>query len=236
MKTIKNLIILSFLACATRSKLEATYPLLPKPGRDETVVCLHGFMRNHWSMGRIENFMTNEGFRVYNHNYPSRDKEIEAHGYDLTLILRSIASNHPGRPIHFITHSMGALVARAAINHPNCPLEAKTGKAVLFAPPNQGSAFGRSLRSLEPVRWAVGDQAGRQLIEKDSFKDLGDFPDSMDVLIIAGEYDGKVAIEETRLDRPHELYVAPRGHSLIMYDRPSIRKAKDFLIGKRVDE
>lgn len=227
MKTIKNFTL--FIAIITTLSLEATYPLIPKPPKNQTIVLLHGFMRTDWSMKRIEHFMADQGYRIDNHSYPSRDKPIEAHGLDLTQKLKTIAQNYPNQPIHFITHSMGALVVRSAINHPACPIEAKTGKAVLFAPPNQGSAFGRSLSSFDVVRWAAGPYAGQQLLENQTFESLGEFPPSMKVLIIAGEHDNKVSIEETRLKGPHEHLIIPRGHSLIMYDRSAIRHALDFL-------
>ena len=227
MKTIKNFTLLA--AITITLSLEATYPLIPKPPKDQSIVLLHGFMRTDWSMKRIEHFMADHGYRVDNHGYPSRDKPIEAHALDLIEKLNSITQKYPTRPIHFITHSMGALVVRCAINHPTCPDEAKIGKAVLFAPPNQGSAFGRSLNAFDLVRWAAGPYAGQQLLDHQNFESLGEFPPTMKVLIIAGKHDGKVSIEETRLNGPHEHIVIPRGHSLIMYDRPAIRKALDFL-------
>jgi len=229
MNLIKNSIKIAALLILFSSKLEATYQLIPKPPKDETIVCLHGFMRSKWCMMRITHFMENEGFRVYNHDYPTREKPIEAHGKDLIQELKALAIDYPGRPIHFITHSMGALVLRSAVNDNECPEEAKMGKAVLLAPPNQGSAFGRSLKDYDAVRWVVGPAAGAQLLESEGFDTLGEFPPSMDVMVIAGEFDSRVSLEEAKLKGPHTFLVLPRGHSLIMYDRKAIREANNFL-------
>lgn len=105
------------------------------------------------------------------------------------------------------------------------------GKAVLLAPPNRGSAFGRSLKDFEAVRWIVGPQAGKQLLEteQDGFDTLGEFPPTMDIMVIAGEFDSKVSVDEAKLKGPHTFVVVPRGHSLIMYDRKAIREANNFL-------
>ena len=234
----KLLLIAGLFSMFSMKKLYSAYPLYPKPPKNETIVCLHGFLRTKWSMARITKFMQKEGYRVVNHGYPTREKKIEEHGEDLIQLLDELSKKFPGEPIHFVTHSMGALVVRSAINCPTCPNEAKLGKAVLLAPPNQGSAFGRSIQDLELVRWAAGPNAGKQLIdtEEHGFNTLGEFPDSMRVLVIAGQYDSKVSLEEARLNMPHEFAIISCGHSLIMYNRKAIRMAKDFLSTKTLGE
>lgn len=234
----KLLLLVGIFSVFSMKKLYSAYPLYPKAPKNETVVCLHGFLRTKWSMARITKYMQKEGYRVLNHGYPTRDKKIEEHGDDLIHVLDELSKKFPGQPIHFVTHSMGALVVRAAINNPACPEEAKKGRAVLLAPPNQGSAFGRSIQDLELVRWAAGPGSGRQLIEtgEHGFSSLGEFPPSMNVLVIAGQYDNKVSLEEARLTVPHQFTIISCGHSLIMYNRKAIRIAKDFLSAKTLGE
>ena len=234
----KLLLLAGVFSVFSMKKLYSAYPLYPKAPKNETIVCLHGFLRTKWSMARITKFMQKEGYRVVNHGYPTRDKTIEDHGADLIDVLAELSKKFPGQPIHFVTHSMGALVVRAAINHPACPNEAKSGRAVLMAPPNQGSAFGRSIQDLELVRWAAGSGAGRQLIETDEhgFNPLGEFPPTMNVLVIAGQHDNKVSLEEARLNMAHDFIILSCGHSLIMYNRKAIRIAKDFLSAKTLGE
>ncbi len=179
--------------------------------------------------------------RVINWVYPSRDKLIEEHAADLVAKLREVADEYPGEPIHFVTHSMGGLVVRAAANHPECPREARQGRAVLLAPPNRGAAFARHWSKNRLMRWYFGEHAGRQLMEtpEDGFDYLGHFPSTMRVLVVAGDFginwkvegqdDGKVAVEETRLKTPHRFVQIHAGHSWIAWWPTAIRLAEAFL-------
>lgn len=209
----------------------------------EFLVCIHGFMRTYRVMSRIEKAFEKSGWEVLNWDYPSRDKRIEEHAEDLVVILNEIACERPGEPIHFVTHSLGGIIVRAALNHPNCPKEAKIGKAVLIAPPNQGAIFARKLKENAFFRWVMGDQSGYELMNAPNFKHLGPFPETKEVLIIAGNLgfnpyikgsnDGKVAVDETLLNTPHEHTIVGAGHSWISISPKVIRLAKSFLIDER---
>lgn len=206
-----------------------------------TVVLLHGFMRNARSMKPVEDCLRCNGYYVCNWDYPSRDECISGHGENLVCLLKRIAKVRPGQPIHFVSHSVGGLIVRAAVSHPECPQEAKIGRAVMLAPPNQGAGLARHFRNFEPFRWFMGSKTGCQLMtyEPCEVAALGQFPDTMDVMVIAGSRginlwfrqpnDGKLSVEETRLDTPHEhctLYVT---HSLIMCSPQVLCMTKNFL-------
>ena len=85
----------------------------------ETVICIHGFHGAPWNMYLLEKNFNRRGFDVTNWGYPSSDKTIESHGQDLVSTLQKIALNKPGAPMFFVTHSMGGLVLRSALNHPH---------------------------------------------------------------------------------------------------------------------
>ena len=193
----------------------------------ETVVCVHGFMRKGGNMSAMVRAFEKEGFNVVNWTYPSREKTIAGHAEDLVKVLQSLDGSGP---VHFVTHSMGGLIVRAALNHPECPETAKQGKAVLLAPPNGGSAFGRSLHRFSFVRYMIGEYAGEELTTEPNFDYLGNFPDGMKVLVIAGEYDKKVACEETCLPTPHLHETVPSPHFWIAHHPGSVRKAKQFIL------
>jgi pimeloyl-ACP methyl ester carboxylesterase len=162
-------------------------------------------------------------------------------------VLNAIAQQHPGEPINFVTHSLGGLIVRATVNHPKCPYEAKIGKAILLAPPNQGAALARRFQGCPMIRWIFGKKAGTQLLtySAEDMSNLGQFPQTMQVMVIAGEKgtffyrhwepvdnDGKVSVEETRLNSPHDHKVLRVGHSWIMTSRQSIALTKEFLLRK----
>ncbi len=202
---------------------------------DQTVVCVHGFMRGRGNFTKLARVFEKKGHHVFNWSYPSRKKYIEEHGEALVQELKRLAQETPGKPISFVTHSMGGLVLRSALNHPECPEEAKNGRAVLIAPPNQGSILARRLWNLKLLRWIMGDKSGKQLREVPS----GHFPDEMPVLVIAGragfnflipgKNDGKVSVEETRLSTPHEHVTVWAGHSWICSSPSVIHRALSFV-------
>ena len=204
------------------------------------VVCVHGMMRTSVSMTYAACTLRKAGFHVENWGYSSRMKTIEEHGEALVDEMKRVAALYPGRTIHFVTHSMGGLVLRAALNHPECPEVAKKGKAVLYAPPNRGSSFGRKMSSIGFVQTVYGDRSGSELLftKEDGFDRLGDFPESMGVMVIAGtlsfnplvseKSDGTVRVEETALKTPFKWVQMPVGHTFIMWSPKVLRAAVDF--------
>ncbi len=214
--------------------------------QSETVVLVHGFMRSKRNMSAIEYSLKKEGWNVVNWSYPSRKKLIEEHASDLIAQLKIISNQYPNKPISFVTHSMGGLIVRGALNHPECPREAKLGKAVLVAPPNRGSSYARNLHKYQFMRWLLGENSGKQLMTTplDGFDQIGNFPDEMPVMIISGTMgwnpslsgvnDGKVATEETYLKTPHHHIRCNAGHSWICYSPSVINKTKLFLSAKNL--
>ena len=194
-------------------------------------ITVHGFISHPIMMTRIKSNLEKEGFDVVNWSYKTRRKTIEDHGADLVVKLQEMAKEHPNEPIDFVTHSMGGLVIRAALNHPDCPQEAKSGKAVTVAPPHRGSKVGRKFGHWAFWRRRAGRFAGNELLttEKDGFDRLGQFPESVKVMVIAGSMDGKVAPHETRLKTPHEYKEVTAPHTWIMFHNGVVKETVAFL-------
>jgi triacylglycerol esterase/lipase EstA (alpha/beta hydrolase family) len=206
-----------------------------------SVYCIHGFMRSANSMKFIGASLEKAGYKPHLFGYPSRDGTIFDHSILLVESLKQEALLHPGKPIHFVTHSMGGIVLRAAINHPECPKEAKIGRAVLLSPPNQGSLFGQFLNKFTLIKNYVGPYAGKELLTEKNFNHFGDFPRSMKVFVISGTLglnptikeanDGKVGVQEARLNTLHEHCTIFASHSWMIYSITTIKKATLFIIG-----
>ena len=206
--------------------------------KPKVLVCIHGFMRTHRNMARFEKAFLKEGWVVFNYDYPSRSEKIQTLGEDLALALKKLSEQHPEKEIHFITHSLGGLLLRSAMQEKEFPQIAKEGKAVLIAPPNQGSCFARALKStiICPM---LGKGAGYELMTEQDFSHLGDFPKSLDVLVIAGtlgcnpciweKNDGKVGLSETRLSTEHRHVTVRTSHSVICLNKNVIKLAKDYI-------
>jgi len=187
----------------------------------------------------IEKSLKKDNFEVVNWRYKSRDKYINEHANDLVKELIKISKTNPNEPINFVTHSMGGLVLRSAINHRDCPIEAKIGKAILIAAPNKGSMVAQKLQKSKVVKFLFKDKAGSELLEKKDFDDLGVFPPDMEVLQIVGtlgfnpliheKNDGKVALSETKLNSPYKQIDVKASHSWICYSPKVIRYLKAFL-------
>lgn len=193
---------------------------------NEKLVTIHGIFGSAWNLKYLASPLEGEGMDVTYWGYPSRDKVITEHAEDLVLELQTIAQQNPGQPINFLTHSMGGLILRAAVNLPDCPPEALIGKAVLVAPPNQGAVWGRMVGELDIANKLGKDKAGKELMTEQDFEHLGQFPDSMQVMVIAGNFslnflipgenDGTVAVSETYLNTPHRHEVVKAGHKGIL--------------------
>lgn len=206
----------------------------------EVVVCIHGFMRTEKCMAMMKSSFQNAGCTVYNWGYPSKDKLIEEHAQDLNIFLNEVLLFHPDEEIHFVTHSLGGIILRAAAQQKGFPLQAKRGKAVLIAPPNKGSCFGNYLAKFAWVRKLVGSKSGSQLLNTRSFLDLGPFPSTMKILVISGTLgfnpiikdrnDGKVGVQESCLAQTHLHRTVKASHSWICYSPQTIALAKKFLL------
>lgn len=219
-----------------------TAPLLGEE-RADFLVCVHGFMGSPWSMWFLEKDLKKDGWNVVNWGYASREALIQDHGKQLVKELQQLAAKNPNRPIHFVSHSMGGLVLLAALNHPDCPREAKIGRLVAIAPPIRGSIWGQWLNRFSLFRAIAKEFAGKELMTKENFNDMGEYPDSLEkILVIAGSLgfnpfipgknDGTLAVTETVLNCPHEHIVIRRGHRMIVFSKKVAELTRNFLSAK----
>lgn len=230
----KNLLIILLLLMSLKC--------YPTDQKTHTVVCIHGFLGSDWNMAFFKKHLTRSGWDVISWDYPSRDATITQHAQAFVKQLQGIAQEDPGHPICFVAHSMGSLVLRAALNHPLCPMEAKIGRIVLLTPLNQGSSLAKQMHEFYLGKLLLKEHSGKELAIYRDFQDIGDFPETAKVLVIAGRLgwnpflkeknDGTLAVTETILNTPHEHVELLVGHAGVLLSKQALRLTKNFLDSK----
>lgn len=204
------------------------------------VICIHGFLPTPFSMNKMHNGLWSKGYYSHVYKYPSTKYTIATQGVRLNTYLQKLARKYPGERFHFVAHSMGGLVLRAAMNHESFPEEMRNGKAVLIGTPNKGSYLARQLGTYLLPRLVMGDNAGKELRKytEKNIVQLGQFPDGYPVLVIAGTKgmnplldgvsDGTVLVEETRLETEHAFYTVHARHPFMVGHPQVIEKTYQY--------
>ncbi len=201
------------------------------------VVLLHGLGRTRLSMAIPQLRLKSAGFEVINLRYPSRSKPIE----QLAEVVRSELGckiEDKSRTVHFLTHSLGGIVVRALLS--GREIDGNLGRVVMLAPPSQGSQLANRFGDSQLFRALTGP-AGQQLRAGPGSGVSKMGPVDYVVGVVAGhkstnlfsrllnnEGDGKVTLEETRLEGMADFLTVPRGHTFIMNDPKVIDQAIHF--------
>lgn len=212
----------------------------PKRAVEAVVILIHGLTRSARSLGRLRKELVQQGFGVVSLDYPSRTAgitQLAADGLPKALEAAYNLGDHP--MIHFVTHSMGAILLRAHLEqHPDL----KIGNTVMIAPPNQGSEVVDKLRWVPGFRFVNGPAGFELGTDQDSVpRSLG--PVTGNVGVIAGvrtvnpllslllpkPNDGKVSLESTKVEGMADFWVAQASHTLIVDNAEVIEQTLTFL-------
>jgi hypothetical protein len=209
-------------------------------GLGECVVLLHGLNRSSLSMEIMEYELTQRGFLVANIDYPSTDYPIEELApMAVEAGLEQCTINGSAPTVHFVTHSMGGIIVRQYFA--NNKLDS-LGRVVMLAPPNQGSNAVDVLRNVPGFEWLNGP-AGFQLGKGEESIPLSLPPPDFEFAVIAGNRtidpvtsqvldnpdDGKVSVEDTKLDGMRDFRVVGASHTFIMQKADVIQLVDNFL-------
>jgi len=203
------------------------------------VVLLHGIARRSASLTTLEAALQAEGYRTLNLDYPAR-----SHGLaDIVAFVREPVARFADETdglLHFVTHSMGGLVARASINR-HRPI--RLGRVVMLAPPNEGSEIADLMRN-NPLYRAFFGPAGAELgtVRPDALHALlGEIDYPLGViagdrsfyplgsLVLPGADDGRVSVERTKVAGMADHITIHSTHPLIMRNREAIAQTLHFL-------
>lgn len=189
----------------------------------ECVSLVHGFLANSTMLAVLSFRLRRHGYRTDRWGYRNMFCSLLVHAERFAGELRRLDACPEVDRVHLVTHSMGCIVARAAL-----ALErpAKLGRFVMLAPPNRGSfvataaadTFGRWFR---PVRELT--------TEETSLVNSLPTPAGVDIGVIAAGRDFLVSSESTRPDAPHDHVTLPCLHSSLLYRRDAAELTAAFL-------
>lgn len=243
-------LVLAMAAIATTATIGSADFEVPRPGDGPRVVLLHGLIRSGRSMTKMGEALSEAGYRVCNITYPSRHHTIEvlAAEYVAPQVERCFPDR--GRPVHFVTHSMGGILVRQLAASGAMP---DLGRVVMLGPPNGGSElvdrFGH---------WwlfeAVNGPAALELGTDGDSAPVRLGPATFEVGVIAGDKswnwllsryfpgpnDGKVSVKHATLEGMRDFVVVDVTHTFLMRDEAAIWQTLHFLedgvFGRRLGE
>jgi len=205
----------------------------------ECVILLHGLARSAHSMSKVEEALREQGYAVANIDYPSREHPVEELAPEAVARGLEACREIHAQTIHFVTHSMGAILVRYYLARNAVP---ELGRIVMLGPPNQGSEVVDRFSKV-PGFAAINGPAGSQLgTGPDSIPStLG--PVTYPVGVIAGTKsinwilstalpnpdDGKVSVERTRVEGMADFMSVPASHPMIPRDAEAIRQTLAFI-------
>ncbi len=197
---------------------------LPHESREQVVV-LHGLFRSSSSMAAIAERLEAAGYSVFNLDYDSRHETVEQMVDEIRPKLQQCCLSG-NQKLHFVTHSLGGIVARAYIDRYQ---PKRLGRVVMLGPPNQGSELADLLSQSElaglvfgPVLFELGtgpesvpNRLGKAdfelgvIIGNRSWNWLGS-------MIIPGADDGTVAVRRAQMEGMDDYRIMPHTHTFIM--------------------
>jgi pimeloyl-ACP methyl ester carboxylesterase len=203
------------------------------------VLLLPGLGRTSRSLQRLQQRLEQEGYCVAALDYPSTRQPVEALASDHLAPAVERCRAAGALRIHFVTHSLGAIVLRYYLAQHPLP---EQGRTVMLGPPSQGSEVVDRLGGYAAFRWINGP-AGLQLgtgaealpgllphVEGEVAVIAG--TRSINWLLsglIPGRDDGKVSVERTRTPGLTDFATAPVAHPFLMRDRAVLEMVVAFL-------
>jgi triacylglycerol lipase len=209
---------------------------LARAGEGRCVVLLHGLARTEKSFAVMETSLESEGYRVVRPGYPSTEAPVE----ELTrrTLPDAVAACGTDK-VDFVTHSMGGILLRQWVSEVG---DARVGRVVMLAPPNQGSEVVDALGNIPAFDWMNGP-AGAQMGTGENSLPRSLPPVTFDLGVIAGTQslnpyfssilpgrdDGKVSVKSARVDGMRDFLMLPVTHTFIMMNPTVIAQTMIYL-------
>lgn len=202
------------------------------------VVLLHGIGRTKRVMNGMDRYLSARGYHVYNDAYQSTSFSIAT----LTeRIWERVQQNclDETKQLNFVGHSMGAIIIRLMLAKYQ---PQNIGRVVMLGPPNQGSRLVDFLKRFDFYkRWygpagqemSKNSQVYQRLPAIDYEVGIVAGDRSLDWLfswfILSGKNDGKLMVDETKLDGMKDHIVLHATHTFMPSNSSVIQQTAHFL-------
>ncbi len=208
-----------------------------EPASRHLVLLLHGLFRTRNSLAKMRRAIAAAGFDVESIGYPSTRRTIQEHAEQVEAVLERLSGYER---VSFVTHSLGGIVVRSLLSRDG-PWKRRLsiGRLVMLGPPNRGSVIaevasdwllfelsaGDSGRQLAPVELEALSEPACEfgIIAGGTGRERGRNP------LLAGDNDGIVTVESTRLASARDFLLVDALHSFLMNDRRAIEATVRFL-------
>ena len=189
----------------------------------ECAALVHGYLANTLMLSLLGKRLRGSGYLTHAWGYWNIQCSLLVHAERFSRELESLDADPRIERIHLVTHSMGCIIGRAALDRFR---PRKMGRFVMLAPPNRGSfvataaagTFGRFLRPVKELSTA-----------DDSLVNSLPMPADVDVGVIAAQYDALVAEESTHPETPHAHVTLPTWHTGLLFSRETADLVAAFL-------
>jgi pimeloyl-ACP methyl ester carboxylesterase len=194
----------------------------PLGGR-EHVALVHGYLANKFMLAPLGWRLGRQGYDTTAWGYWNMRCSLLVHAARFAGELESLDANPAIDTLHLVTHSMGGIIARAALDRFR---PRKLGRFVMLAPPNKGSFVATKIagtigRVFKPVaELSTAD---------DSLVNSLPMPEGVDLGVIAAKWDALVSDESTHPDAPHAYATIPTFHSGLLFRRDAADLVASFL-------
>lgn len=194
------------------------------------IALVHGYLANRYMLAVLAARLKRRGFAPSAWGYWNIRCSLLVHADRFARRLEQLDADPEVDVLHLVTHSMGGIVARAALDRYR---PRKLGRVVMLAPPNHGSfvatravgTFGRFLKPVAELSTAP-----------DSLVNLLPMPPDLDLGVIAAEFDALVSEASTRPDVPHAFAALPTWHTGLLFSRETATLVSSFLATGRFPE
>ena len=199
----------------------------------DVVISLHGLARSNLSMLVPHLMLRRAGYEPRGIDYPSRQRSLQ----ELAAYVRERLRDVGDRRVHVLTHSRGGLVARCLLRDFR---PANLGRVVMLAPPNQGSRLAAGVRPRSLFKRLMGPAAEQMGDHVEHMEEVVG-PVDFELGVITGDrpllpvnpfleppHDGRVRVDEARIEGMADFLVVHRDHALIMNDPRVVRQAIHF--------